>query len=569
MEIDLIIVEMFCDEALEFLSRWETIGLELAKNENKELYPELFRIAHNLKGGSRTVGLMAFGDFVHKIEDGITLLRDGDISLSENVVSGLLDAQKILTSWVEVLKLDPLFKYDVEAFLGVFEKVFSKKGSAPLDIPKKEVIENKSVNEPVVNHPISETSVLQKDNKSDKKKTVQQNESMRVSAHKLDELIQVIGELSIHQSIVWHTRDQGSSNNKMFLNSLQLGQKITKELYDKALSLRMQTIKSVFQRLERNIVDLSRAMNKDVHVQIEGGHVELDKSVLERIIDPLTHIVRNAIDHGIETKEQRELKGKTEKSLILISAKQDTFGVELVIKDNGKGIASEKILAKAKEKGLISNGAHLSQKEIFNLIFLPGFSTAEKVTDVSGRGVGMDVVRSAVEDLNGAIQIDSQEGLGTEFRITLPTSVSIIDAMLIGLGNQNYVVPIGSIEEVIYLPEAISSSTNMIEYKNQVLPIQDLEIILLGHRGRRNKSLKSEFKTILICKHKERRMGLAIDQVKGQQQVVIRPLNENINGAFGIMGGTILGNGEPGLIIDIPALNEYFMKESQTMERVA
>lgn len=404
-----------------------------------------------------------------------------------------------------------------------------------------------------------------------KAKKAASNETIRISAHKLDQLIQVIGELSIHQSIIWHARGEQNNNSKMYTNSVQLSQKLTKELYDRALSLRMQPLQSVFQRLERNITDLSRDLLKPVKIDILGSEVELDKTVIEKIIDPLTHIVRNAIDHGIEPAEARLSSGKSETGLIQICARQDTFGVELVVKDDGKGLASEKIRKKAIEKGLISENKSLSEKEIFNLIFLPGFSTAEKVTDVSGRGVGMDVVRRTLEDLRGTIDIDSRVGQGTTFTITLPTSVSIIDAMLVKISGHNYVIPVGVVEEVITFDESdIELKQKMLNYKGKVLPIQNLnQLMNTKNRSYDKDQKKSDLSTVIVCKHGESQIGFLIDKIIEQQQIVIRPLNENISGAFGILGGTILGNGEPGLIVDIPALTQHYVNESRFKENVA
>ena len=284
----------------------------------------------------------------------------------------------------------------------------------------------------------------------------------------------------------------------------------------------------------------------------------------------MTHIVRNAIDHGIEKTEDREKSGKAVGGLIQIIARQDTFGVELVVKDDGKGLAAQKIRQKAIEKGLINENKVLSEKEIYNLIFLPGFSTAEKVTDVSGRGVGMDVVRRTLEDLHGSIVIDSVEGKGTTFTITLPTSVSIIDAMLVKISGHNYVIPVGAIEEVLTFDENdINFKKKMINYKDKVLPIQNLNTLLSSKNRYEKPDGHSQLNTVIICRHGENYLGFLIDKIIEQQQIVIRPLNENISGAFGILGGTILGNGEPGLIVDIPAVTNFYVNESRFKENVA
>ncbi|MGZ3743741.1 MAG: chemotaxis protein CheA [Pseudobdellovibrionaceae bacterium] len=561
MNFDMEIVTLFCDEALDSLVRWEQVCLELSKNESAELFQELFRLAHNIKGGSRAVGLLQMGDYIHQVEDGITLLRDGKVRLSKKIIDFLLVSHKHLSEWSTEAKTDPQFQPDHSSFLNQFRAIFEGNESVSSSGEGETEIEL---------HPESlpEAPTMANTTVSEKKKVLS-NETIRVSAQKLDQLIQVIGELSIHQTIVWHTRGAQENNNKIFTNSLQLSQKLTKELYDRALSLRMQPLQSVFQRLERNIMDLSRSLEKSVNVEISGGDVEMDKTVIEKIVDPLMHIVRNAVDHGIEHSGDRLLNDKPEVGTVSIQARQDTFGVELTIKDDGKGLSSQNIRAKAIEKGLISESKKLSEKETFGLILLPGFSTAERITDVSGRGVGMDVVKRTLEDLNGSIEILSEVGKGTQFTITLPTSVSIIDALLITLSGHSYVIPVGAIEEVINIEEGkIDLSQKMIVHNDQVLPLQELETLLASKVSRRQTEVTPK-KAILVCRYESNKVGFLIDRVAGQQQVVIRPLNENINGSFGLLGGTILGNGEPGLIIDMTALTSHFAKEFRRKERVA
>lgn len=590
MNYDMEIVASFCDEALDSLTRWEQVCLELIKNESQDLYQELFRLAHNIKGGSRAVGLTQMGDYVHQVEDGITLIRDGKVKLNVQIIDLLLESHKHLSDWAMEAKSNPDFNPNHFGFLNKFKSFFSERGSVAekeLETTPVEVSsENPVVTEPPVmmeqNIPFAAETSAQQDSAaeniethnaakapvSEKKKTLS-NETIRISAQKLDQLIQVIGELSIHQTIVWHTRGLQDNNNKIFTNSLQLGQKLTKELYDRALSLRMQPLQSVFQRLERNIMDLSRSMKKSIKVEILGGDVELDKTVIEKIVDPLMHIVRNAVDHGIENPADRIIDDKPEVGTVSIHARQDTFGVELTVRDDGKGLSPQKIHTKAIEKGLIREDRKLTEKEMFGLILLPGFSTAEKITDVSGRGVGMDVVKRTLEDLSGTIEITSEVGKGTQFAITLPTSVSIIDALLITLSGHNYVVPVGAIDEVINFEEGeVDLTKKMIVHNEHVMPLQELDALLASKTSRRPAE-KTAKKAILVCKHNSNRIGFLIDRVVGQQQVVIRPLNENINGSFGLLGGTILGNGEPGLIIDLSTLTSHFASEYRRKERVA
>lgn len=389
------------------------------------------------------------------------------------------------------------------------------------------------------------------------------NETIRISAQKLDHILQTIGELSIHQTILFHGRSEVSTANHVFHKSLQLSQKLTRDLYDKAIGLRMQPLESLFQRLERTTVELSRTLKKPLQYNSDGSDVELDKTVVEKIIDPLTHILRNAIDHGIESTEQRKSLGKNETGRITLSAKQDTFGVLITIQDDGKGLDPEKIKAKAIEKGLIKPQQELSTKEAFNLIFQPGFSTAEKVTEVSGRGVGMDVVHKVLEEIGGRIEIESQINQGTKFSIILQTSVNIIEGMMVQLHGQTYVIPINAIDEVIN----VAGSESKRIHHSAILPIVDLRDLLKIKKQEQEQS-HDENMSVVICVHRGIQIGFLVEKILGQHQVVIRPLNENINSSFGILGGTILGNGEPGLILDLATLSDFYLNRSQPMKEL-
>lgn len=566
MAIDLELLGFFRDEALDLLSRWETVCLSLSKEEHRALLEELFRVAHNLKGSSAVAGLEKFATFVHRIEDGIVLLRDGKAVVSDAVISVLLEAQKRLSDWILATRENAAVEFDTSDFLSRYKAAMTQTSTVA---PEATPVESKTAEaaNTTTNHPNSEAPALRAKpaaptSQTAKSKAPASGETVRVSAQKLDQLLQTIGELSIHQSIIWHMKGELRSANKLFLNSAQLAQKLTKEIYDKALALRMQPLTGVFQRLERAIHDLSRTLNKDVRVAVVGSEVELDKAVVEKILDPLTHIVRNAIDHGVEAAEARAASGKPAQGTIEISARQDAFGIELIVRDDGKGLSTEKIKKKALEKGLIDPNREYSRAEILDFIFLPGFSTAEKVTDVSGRGVGMDVVRRTLEELRGSIEIDSVEGQGTKFAITLPTSVSIIDALLIKLAGNNYVVPIDAVDEVITLDEKNDlRDAAMMPHHGRILPITDL-LCLLSRREIRMPSDEGKRSAVMVVKYGRKKIGVLIDRVVGQQQVVVRSFSENIAGTFGFMGGTILGNGEPGLIIDMSTLVHQYAKET-------
>lgn len=595
-DIDEEMKNIFCDEALDMITRWESILLELSKAPSADLLQELFRIAHNLKGGSRAIGLNEFGSLVHVIEDAITLLRDGKVPLTVKNISLLFKCQKTLFNWVAAVRMGNSFDEDYSGL------VVDVKSISEMDSPNNKSI-GETIDPPVVkeNNKIDESDkaplapvadkiadkitdpgvhtvtknidLSEAKNSNSKKNAANNNESIRVQAFKLDELAAMIGELSIHQSILAHLNLDLKIKDKTYVNSLLLGQKLTRQLYDKVLGLRMQPIQSLFQRLERNIYELSQALGKNVVVDLEGSEVELDKMVIEKLVDPLTHIVRNAIDHGIESQEQRDLQGKTGTGKITISAKQETSGIIISVSDDGKGLNTEKIRSKAVEKGLIKENAALVEEQIFQLIFLPGFSTADKVTDVSGRGVGMDVVRKMIEQLKGRVKIESQLGVGSKFHIYLKTSMSLVDGLIVMLAGQLYVIPVDSIEEIIRFGDCDFDSTkSMIYLRNHVIPIEDLSKLLKHHHRHKElssseklntKILQREESTLLIGKSGDSRLAFLVDKVIGQQQIVVRPLYENISGLNGIMGGSILGNGEPGLIIDLEILISNYVSQYQ------
>jgi two-component system chemotaxis sensor kinase CheA len=541
------IVNLFCDETLDLLNRWERLCLDLLTNHSEGVLQELFRIAHNIKGGSRAVGLADFGNYIHKIEDSINLLKEGKLVVSPSIQKALLGCHGVLIVWLKKLQSADFDSPDCQASLDRLEECHLEKSISPSE-PARVVLGSSSTEK------VSSRS----------KSLPTANETIRISALKLDQILQLIGELSIQQTILWHGRNEVSPTNQIQHKSLQLSQKLVRDLYDRALGLRMQPLSNLFQRLERNIQDLSGALDKKVNVFISGADVELDKSIIEKIMDPLTHIIRNAIDHGIETSEQRMALGKLDPGRIEIVARQETFGVLITISDDGRGLDSLKIRNKAVEKGLLDSSTQLNEKDCFQLIFLPGFSTAEKLTDVSGRGVGMDVVRRSLEEISGKIEIESQINLGTKFSIVLPTSVNIIEGMLVSLSSQTYVIPINHVDEVI----DVENEKEKVIHNSSILPLVELERLLSHSSKSLDRGRDSSIKSVVLCTFKSVRVGFLVDRILGQQQVVIRPLEENISGCRGILGGTILGTGEPGLIINLPELAESFIQGTQFDEVV-
>ncbi len=400
------------------------------------------------------------------------------------------------------------------------------------------------------------------------------DETIRISANKLDELLQLIGELSIHQAIVFQGKKSGTLDSRICQNAIHLSQKIVKDLYGKALSLRMQPVQALFQRLERVARDVARAQNKKIQVVLEGTDVELDKTVIERITDPLVHILRNAVDHGLEGPEDRLKAGKPDAARVVISATQDAAGACLRVTDDGRGLNRERIVQKAIERGLVAPNQTLTVNQIHNLIFLPSFSTAEKVTDISGRGVGMDVVMKAVQALQGSIDLTSEPGKGTSFAITLPTSLSIVDALVIKIADVRYAVAMHELTEIIdlsgYSIDTSGSRGRMFSLRGDVVPIQSLNDYLKAPVVKRSSNAPtSESRThpALVVREGEEIVAFEVDSILGQQQVVVRPLSEHLAKIPGFNGSMILGDGEPGMIVSLTEITRAYLKNFSTSEK--
>ncbi|CZF78894.1 chemotaxis protein CheA [Grimontia marina] len=386
--------------------------------------------------------------------------------------------------------------------------------------------------------------------------------SIRVEIDKVDNLINLVGELVITQSML---TELGQNFSESKLERLQAGLdqllQNTKELQESVLNIRMLPISFAFNRFPRLIRDLSSQLGKSVELIIEGEQTELDKTVLERITDPLVHLVRNAVDHGLESPEVRLEKGKSETGRVNLYAYHQGGSIVIEVRDDGAGLNKERVWKKAIEKGLLHSETSiddLSDHQVYNLIFAPGFSTAEVVSDVSGRGVGMDVVKRNIEDLGGHIEVDSKADEGSVFRISLPLTLAILDGQLVKLADQVFVVPLISIIESIQIEsDRVKVATGGVELyrlRDENIPILRLkEEFCLGESGTLDKQL------LCLVEAGGNRIGLLLDEMLGQQQVVIKSLESNYTRVNGISGATILGDGSVSLILDVQGLMSGFL----------
>jgi two-component system chemotaxis sensor kinase CheA len=381
--------------------------------------------------------------------------------------------------------------------------------------------------------------------------------SVRVSTERLDRLIDMVGELVIAHSMMAQDDLIVNGNHHGLLKKIAHTSKIVRELQDISMSMRMIPLKATFNKMARLVRDLARKMGKKVHFVTEGEDTEIDRNLVDIINDPLVHMLRNAVDHGIETPEIRRQHGKPEYGTVALYAYHSAGNVVVEIKDDGKGLDREMIVAKAREKGLIEQSRSLNDREVFNLIFEPGFSTAKTVTDVSGRGVGMDVVKKNIESLRGLAEIRSEKGKGSVFKVILPLTLAIIDGMLVRVVGETYVIPTVSIVRCITpQPGDISTVHNRSEMfclPESLIPLFRLDGLFCigGDTQEQNPGL------VVVVEDEEHQAGLIVDELIGRQQVVIKALGEAMRDIPGISGGAILPNGRVGLILDVAGLLRF------------
>ncbi|MGI2153461.1 chemotaxis protein CheA [Shewanella oncorhynchi] len=383
--------------------------------------------------------------------------------------------------------------------------------------------------------------------------TPAQDATLRVETSKIDTLVNLAGELVITQSMLTligneMTGDLGE-RLKTALNELERN---TREMQEAVMSVRMLPVSFVFNRFNRLVRDLSEQLGKNVNLVIEGGNTEIDKGMIEKLVDPLTHLVRNSLDHGIEKPEKRLAAGKSEVGVLSLKASQRGGNIVIAVHDNGAGLNRERIIQKARENGL-QVADNSSDKQVWQLIFAAGFSTAEEVTDVSGRGVGMDVVRRNIEALGGRIDIESTEGQGSTFEIQLPLTLAIVDGMTVSVGNQIYILPL------VHIIESIQPQTEQLKFlaKERLLKVREEYLPLLNLYQLMEIEPNArcpEEGIVVLLESNHKRFGLCVDALVGQQQVVIKSLEKHYRRIPGVSGATIMGDGSVALILDVESL---------------
>jgi two-component system, chemotaxis family, sensor kinase CheA len=384
----------------------------------------------------------------------------------------------------------------------------------------------------------------------------QETMAVKVDTAKLDYLVDMAGEMVIAESLVRHDQDLAALKNPLLQRKIAHLTRITAELQKTAMAMRLVPIGPLFRRMARLVRDLSRQFGKQVEMETQGDDIELDRTIVEELADPLMHMVRNSLDHGIGTPAERQAAGKQATAKLLLKANHQAGQVVIEITDDGRGLNRTKIIEKAIQKGVIHSEDGLSDNEIYNLIFQPGFSTAAQVTNVSGRGVGMDVVRRHIEKLRGRIEIRSAVGEGATFLLKLPLTLAIIDGLVVGVGRERYIVPLFAVREM-FRPTAetiwtVQQRAEMALVRGTLLPV--IRLYRIFHVKPKNEDPLAG--VLVVAEVEGQRFCVLVDELIGKQEVVIKALGETFKNVTGVAGGAILGDGRVGLILDLDRLSK-------------
>ncbi|MEO7414335.1 MAG: chemotaxis protein CheA [Opitutaceae bacterium] len=553
----------FHGETVEHLQQIEAALLTLDQRpEDPEALNSIFRSFHTIKGNAGFLDLGPMQALAHEVESLLDLARNHQLRLTAPVITAILhsrDALQLLTHQVGVALQQNRLPVEIIPVRHLIEQVRRFASTNPGDDEIASALRGEHDNVELelpelpssVQPPASALSVLGATSSAPKAAS----STVRVNIDKLDSLMDVVGELVIVQVQLLETARQlgGDPASPMQRNFAQL-QRITKELQHTALGLRMIPIKPTFQKMERLARDLARNLEKKIQLVTSGDETELDRSVIEEIGDPFVHMVRNALDHGLETPAERLAAGKAETGTLSLRAWHEGSSIVIELKDDGRGIDPKRIYQKAVEKGIVPKDTILSREEILMLIMAPGFSTAEKLTAISGRGVGMDVVKRNIERLRGTIGIESEPGRGSTFKIRLPLTMAIIDGLVVRVGSDRFILPSTAVQRALR-PARENISTvhgrgEVLDLRGRLIPIQRL------HRrfGIAHEAKQPWEGIVVIVEHAGKTSALLVDEMISKQEVVIKNLGAFMQNLPGVAGGAILGDGTIALILDPTSL---------------
>jgi two-component system chemotaxis sensor kinase CheA len=572
------IVDDFIVESSELIEKVVQDIVEIEKNPNDEIINGIFRAVHTIKGTSSFLGFNTLSNLSHKAEDVLGRIRKKEMEPDAEIADTLLEALDLMKLMIEDIrekgaedrdvsntlqKLEQLNKSDSRKKLGeilIEEGVISAKECEEL-LEKQKQEGDKKLGEIVVEEKLITEKQLTK--VLAKQQAHKEEQTIRIDVKKLDELMNLVGELVLGKNrlILLDSLARKGSNNNGILDSLSdvtnYVEAVTNDLQLAVMRARLVPIGKLFSKVPRLVRDLSGEFKKQIELKMEGESTELDRSLIEALHDPLIHIIRNSVDHGVETPAERDKKGKPPKGVLSIKAYNEGNQIIVEIFDDGKGINVQAVKEKVKEKGLMSeselNG--LSARETMGLVFIPGLSTAKKVSNVSGRGVGMDVVKTNIEKMNGQVYIDSEEGKWTRLTLKLPLTLAIMRALIIRVNDELFAVPLNTVTELVKLRDGLIKPVDKNEalvLRDMVIPIVDLSKIVASSESRIDEGY------IVVCNIGEKIIGVKAHSVVGQEEVVMKPLGEFLGNINGVGGATIRGDGKVILILDLPAVIEHY-----------
>jgi len=547
------IFDSYLVESKEILDHLSQDLITLEKNPADEnLINNIFRGVHTLKGTSSFLGFNQITELTHTSEDLLNKLRKGDLIADVKIIDILIEAHNaasILLQRIESRNLQPIELNGIlEKLRGAMQKQQDKVQIENIEKVKKEEIPQ-----------ASETFNIMQQRAADS--------TIRVDIERLDDLMNLVGELVLARNRLaqaTQTLLEKYERIEMSKHIADVSSQIdfvTTELQMAVMKTRMIPIEKVFNGLPLLARDLMRTTGKEVDLQIYGKETELDKSIIEELNDPLVHMVRNAIDHGIESPEERKKQGKPQQGIVVVNAERDGNYILITMEDDGRGIDTEQIKQRAIEKGLISEAQaqEMSTTEFLNMIFIPGFSTKHETTNVSGRGVGMDVVKTNIAKLKGIVEINSEVGKGTIITLKVPLTLAIIQGLLMKVADEIFAVPLSAVLEIIRIvPQEIYTiqGREVIRLRDLVLPLARMSDII----GNPKASQQSPVAYVVVVGWAEKRIGLLVDSLQGQKEVVIKALGNYLGDVPGIAGSTILGDGSVILVIDVGQFIELFAR---------
>jgi two-component system chemotaxis sensor kinase CheA len=524
---------VFLQEADEALATMEQalIALE-ASPEAAEPLNEVFRLAHTIKGGAAMVEFPVVADFAHKFEDALVMMREGLVPVTPTRVTLMLQV-------VDALR---------EMFTAQSKGHLTRIRAADLALVGRLIpveLQAQATEGPTPD----EDPTLVAESGAGTRAAVKQH-SLRVNMSKLDGMLTLSGEIAVAKGRLMQLMgDTDSAGEASASAAEELGRLLT-TLHERVMEMRLVPIGPLFRQHQRTVRDVAASQGKLLRLVLEGEDVEVDAAIVEQLRDPLTHIVRNAVDHGLEYPAARRDAGKDPCGTVVLHARHERGTVIVEVRDDGRGMSRDRILAKARERGLVSENDQLTDAQVFALTMAPGLSTATQVTELSGRGVGMDVVRRNVEAVRGSIEISSTESVGTIVRLRLPLTVAIIDGFVVGVSTERYVIPVGAVLECLSAHETERDATKgVLSIRGRALPYIRLRRLLGANAGE-----APARECIVIVQADGREVGLVVDELIGETQAVIKPLSGLFNGVRGVSGTTIMGDGRISLLLDVGPL---------------